>query len=989
MRRPGVRLVTVTGPGGVGKTRLVLHLAQSLRGLFPDGLWYVPLDAIRYPELVLPTLAQAVGVADDGSGDLGEALAGTIGNRACLFILDNFEQVAEASPQVGLLLQRCAGLKMLVTSRVSLGISGEQEYPLNPLLVPGAGSNLHLGELLDAPAIALFVERAREVDPRFALTEDNAAVIRAICQRLDGLPLAIELAAARIRVLTPQALLERLTNRLQILTSRNRNLPLRQQTMRDAIAWSHELLSPEDQRLFRRLSVFNGGFGLAALEAVIAHLDAADGPPDPFDLLDQITALVDQSLVRQLDRDAEQPRFAMLQTIHEFADGELTAHGEAQVARRAHAEWVVGLIETGASYLGGPDQLKWLDRFETEHDNIRAALGFAVGEQDAALAHRLAGLTWSFWNLRGHQQEGKRWYQEILALPIETATIDYGHCLRGAAEVAAEQGRYAEATDLYGRAVEVARLFGDSRQESHIIGSMANVAYGQGSFDEATRLHREAIALHEAAGDWQALAKSYNNLGTVSLYLNRLDDAEAEYGRAREILVELGDRRSALVVLGNIGNIIRIRGDFDRSTEIMREVLSGMREIGDERGIASALSNLANAYIELGDLDQGERYSRQSLEILERIGLARMIAFAQLGLAQIEMQRGDDRAAIGWASESLGNLVACGDVASSGVLLGMLGDLAFNIGEPVRSARLFGGALAQIEAANAQAAIEDQEQYEQTVDRTRNALGEDRYSEEFAVGQATPLDQLLGAARELQSIAAEAPIDPEEAEIEQRTGLNGRRGAGTSACRRRQVQPGDRRRDRREPAGGGRPRRPGLRQDRRRVTRRGDGIRLQEWPCVSREVEKSRSRGVEEQGEKARSRKTEHRKRKTRDQRRKTSSRSGLQIPVQDDHVVAEDHEHDEGDDRVAERVASSPDHVRRRGTGDVRVDGAVRVELRLALRDLAGRRRVVLGHDLDFVEGQPGHRRDEERDAGQPDCGPATDGETGRSGRSGDRGMG
>jgi predicted ATPase/DNA-binding CsgD family transcriptional regulator/Tfp pilus assembly protein PilF len=767
LRRPAARLVTLTGPGGVGKTRLALHLAQSLRALFPDGLWYVPLDAIRTPDLVMPTLAQAVGVADDGSGDLADALAAAIGNRACLFILDNFEQVVDASPQIGSLLQRCAGLKVLVTSRVSLGIPGEQEYPLGPLPVVGDGRH-------DAPAIALFVERAREVDPRFALTDDNAAAIRAICQRLDGLPLAIELAAARIRVLTPAALLERLTNRLQILTSRNRNLPQRQQTMRDAIAWSHELLNPADQELFRRLSIFNGGFDLAALEAVIGHLDPGDGPLDPFELLDQITALVDQSLLRQLDRDSDQPRFAMYQTIHEFADGELAAQGETDAARRAHAEWVVGLIETGTAMLVGPDQLDWLDRFETEHDNIRAALTFAIEERVADLAHRIAGLLWGFWSLRGHQQEGNRWYQRVLELPIGQPTVDYAHCLRGAAEIATEQGRFAEATELYERALAIARSYGDDRQERQITGAMANAAYGQGNFDEATRLHHEAIALHEAAGDRAALAKCFNNLGTVSLYLNRLDEAEAEYGRAREILVELGDRRSALVVLGNIGSVVRFRGEFERSVEIQREVLAGMREIGDERGIGSALSNLANAYLELDDLDQAERYCRQALEILEQLGLTRMIALTQLSLAQIAMARGENVTAIGWAAESLGNLVACGDIASSGVLLGMLGDLAFTIGEPVRSARLFGGAMAQIEAANAQDAIEDQEQYERTVGRTRDALGLERYAEEFAAGTKTSLDELLRAVRELQSIASDAPRDPKEAEIERRTGLNGR-----------------------------------------------------------------------------------------------------------------------------------------------------------------------------------------------------------------------
>jgi ATP/maltotriose-dependent transcriptional regulator MalT len=258
------------------------------------------------------------------------------------------------------------------------------------------------------------------------------------------------------------------------------------------------------------------------------------------------------------------------------------------------------------------------------------------------------------------------------------------------------------------------------------------------------------------------------------MYLSRLDEAEAEYGRAREILHELGDRRGELVVLGNIGTVVRSRGDFERSVQIFQDVLAGMREIGDERGIASALSNLGLAFTDLGDLDQATAYCLQAIEILERIGLVRMIALAQLSVADIALRRGDNVEAIDWATRSLGNLVACGDVPSSGVLLGMLGDLAFNIGEPVRSARLFGGALAQIEAANAQDAISDPEQYEQTVGRTRDALGAPVYEAEFETGKSTSLEDLLRLAQELREIAVSAPRDPELAAIEQRTGLNAR-----------------------------------------------------------------------------------------------------------------------------------------------------------------------------------------------------------------------
>ncbi|MBA3276408.1 MAG: protein kinase, partial [Chloroflexia bacterium] len=463
--RSDVPLVTLTGPGGVGKTRLAMQVADAGRGRFADGVMFVPLAAVRDPLLVLPAIGQALDVRETGGRGLSRQIAATLADRQFLMVLDNFEQVAEAAPE---LLIGGPALTVLATSRSRLRISGEREYPIPALAVPEIAQFPTFDQLLKSDAIRLFADRAQSVKPDFALTEESAPLVADICRRLDGLPLAIELAAARTKVLPPAAMRLRLERRLPLLTGGGRDLPERQRTMGATIAWSYDLLPPHEQRFLRQSAVFIGGFSLEAAEAV-----ADPGPGDDVDVLESVASLVDKSLLRPMDATGSAPRYLMLETIREFSEGKLTASGEADAVRERHADWSLEFARDATVALEPPIvQPGTLDRLRAEHGNLRAALTWL---NDAGRVDKLARLTvtlgW-FWYLGGHAPEGFGWLKRVLALrdgrldAVRMKVLLYaGHlahelqnpaaitCLeevRSLAEEAGDIGREARATMLLG-----------------------------------------------------------------------------------------------------------------------------------------------------------------------------------------------------------------------------------------------------------------------------------------------------------------------------------------------------------------------------------------------------------------------------------------------------------------------------------------------------------------------------------------------------------
>jgi predicted ATPase/class 3 adenylate cyclase len=531
------RLLTLTGAGGSGKTRLAIHVSGRLRHGYRDGAFFADLSSVTDPALVPSVLARAVGMPEAAGRPVLAALGDHLRDRELLLVADNFEQVAEAGAVLERLLGAAPGLRVLVTSRVALAVVGEQELVVPPLALPDLGRPPDLDALGRTEAVRLFVERAQAVRPTFRLTGENAPAVAEICAQLDGLPLAIELAATRVKVLAPAQILPRLERRLSLLTGGARTLPDRQRTLRGAIAWSHDLLPDPERRLFARLSVFAGGWTLESAEAV------CDPDGLGLDALDGLASLVDQSLVLATGPAAGPDRFSMLETIREFGQERLAAAGDAELVRRRHAEWFLDLAVTAEPYLTGADQGEWLDRCELEQANLRLALRWAAGAGQADRAQEAAGALWRFWQQRGHLAEGRLRLEEVLALPAgQGPTPARARALAGAGGIAWWQEDIAAARRFYDEALAVERRLGDPAGIADALYNQAFVVAAGGDFEVAFGLYEESLELFRRAGDEAGVARADWMLAIRDLVAGRWDAPAARAEEAVATWRRTGDR---------------------------------------------------------------------------------------------------------------------------------------------------------------------------------------------------------------------------------------------------------------------------------------------------------------------------------------------------------------------------------------------------------------------------------------------------------------
>jgi predicted ATPase len=632
LRRPDVRLVTLAGVGGTGKTRLALEVGSVLMPEFGSVL-FVDLALINDPALVGSAIAEALGVGEARDQPLLETLRARIGEDDMLLLLDNFEQVVDAAPFVAELLGVAPRLKVLVTSQATLRVRGEHEYPVPPLALPDP-ADADLGSLAQSASVALFVERARAVRPDFELTADNAAAVAEICVRLDGLPLAIELAAARVKLLPPQAMLARLERRFELLTGGAVDLPERQQTLRNAIDWSYDLLNESEQAMLARLGVFVGGCSLEAAEGIC-------GAPYGLgmgEVIDLLASLVDKSLVRQLEGSTGEPRFGMLETIREYALARLEERGEAEELQRRHAQSFLALAEAAEPELVRAGQAAWIQRLDEDNGNIRAALAWSLRSEEVELGLRMAGSLVRFWSLRGHMAEGRRWLTDAMQRAGGLPKAVLAKAYYAAGYSALGQGDYVQAKPFFEESLVLAREGADVRLEAASLQQlgflvMARGAYVEDAEERAGQLAERSLELARTVGDKVTASGALNILADRATTRGHDTEAMQLFEEGLALRRELGDKRLIANSLLNLGRTELSRGQYARATQLLEEGLGLARELRDTWSMSVALTNLARIQLFDGAPDQAQSLFLEALKLAKDRGDKRVASECLQGIA--------------------------------------------------------------------------------------------------------------------------------------------------------------------------------------------------------------------------------------------------------------------------------------------------------------------------------------------------------------------
>ncbi len=746
LRQAEVRLLTLVGPGGVGKTRLSLEVAQQLQGNFADGVYFVALAAIRNPAWVPSALAQVLGITETDTRLSSDLVPAFLADKQILLVLDNVEQVLAAMPFLATMLAAAPALKLLVTSRATLHLSGEHLIGVPPLAFPPLHQLPALMALAQFPAIRLFLERAQAAHASFTLTEQNAPFVAQICHRLDGLPLAIELAAAHSRLFPPRTLVARLDKRLALLAGGPRDLPARQQTLRTTLAWSYDLLATRAQVLFRRLAVFGGGCTLEAIEAVSQAL--GDGSAT---VCEGVVSLLDQSLIQQRAAD-EEARLMMLETIREYGLELLAQHGECEDAQRAHAAYYRALAEAAQPHLRGAEQHRWLTRMEDDHENLRAALEWlleqAGAEPSSACAEEAlqlcATLFW-FWYLRGYVSEGQTFLDRALAADTGPPTPARARALYAAGEL----GFYMN--DDYGRVVarcdESVRLFrelGDTRGIAEARYLLGTVAWARSDFAPAHAQLEEALRLFQQLDDTWGRANTLIRLGRVYLDQGDCDQAVRWCEQGLELFRGLGDQQRTAYALGFLSRALFVaQADLRRAQALAEASQSMLTQLGNRQMSTHVGCFLAEMLVAQGEVAQARILAEESVAVHRELADKAATAQTLFCLARIMMAQGDLAAAERHYEESFTCARAIDYQPMIAANLEGLGEVAVAQGDPARAVRRWGNAQALRQAIGAVMHPVYRSLYEQAVAVARMQLDAETFAATWAMGRAMTLEQMI------------------------------------------------------------------------------------------------------------------------------------------------------------------------------------------------------------------------------------------------------